>query len=129
MKTPSRLVYDLTGKGFTRFRGVVGLENRDITFEINPDIRFFVFGEEPNMDRLTPVAPETPVPAPPELSRIPKVVDRVFWHALGRAPAAEERRLAVDALEDPEHPGHPSAQGLADLLWAVLMKPEFQLIY
>ena len=28
VKTPSRLVYDISGRGFTRFRGVVGLEHR-----------------------------------------------------------------------------------------------------
>src|SRR5262249_18416212 len=27
VKTPSRLVYDISGRGFTRLRGVVGLEN------------------------------------------------------------------------------------------------------
>jgi hypothetical protein len=129
VKTPSRLAYDLAGKRFTRFRGMAGLENRDITFEINPDIRVFVFDQEPNMDRLTPVAPETPVPAPPTLRTISKVVDRVFWHALGRSPSAAERTLAEDALKDPRQPGRPSAEGLADLLWSVLMKPEFQLIY
>ena len=56
------------------------------------------------------------------------VVDRVFWYALGRAPSAGERR-------SPEAPSpicvgrQASAAEVADLLWAVLMKPEFQLIY
>jgi hypothetical protein len=129
VKTPSRLVYDLTGKGFTRFRGTVGIENREITSDINPQIRFFVFEQEPNMERLTPVAAETPLPAGPTLKTTGQAVDRVFWYALGRAPSAAERRAAESAVEDPAHPGHPSAEGLADLLWAVLMKPEFQLIY
>ncbi len=129
VKTPSQVVYDLGGKRFKRLRGTMALENRVITSELNPRIRFFVFGEEPNMDRLTPVEPETPVPAPPALSSIPKVVNRVFWQALGRAPSEEELGLAKSALEDPQRPGKPSAEGLADLLWAVLMKPEFQLIY
>jgi hypothetical protein len=129
VKTPSRLVYDLAGKGFARFRGTVGLENRDITSDINPNIRVFIFDQEPNHDRLTAVEPATPVAAPPALKSAEKVVDRVFWHALGRAPPPEERRVAVSALEDPQRPRKPSAEGLADLLWAVLMKPEFQLVY
>jgi hypothetical protein len=128
VKTPSRLIYDLTGKGFTRFRGTVGIENREITSDINPRIRFFVFEQEPNMERLTPVAAETPLPAGPTLKTAPEAVDRVFWYALGRAPSADERRAAGSAVEDPARPGRPSAEGLADLLWAVLMKPEFQLI-
>jgi hypothetical protein len=57
------------------------------------------------------------------------LVDRVFWYALGRAPSAAERRTAEAALIERARPGRPSAEGLADLLWAVLMKPEFQLIY
>ena len=129
VKTPSRLVYDLTGKGFTRFRGTLGIENREITSDINPQVRFFAFEQEPNMERLTPVAPETPLPAVPALKTVPEAVDRVFWYALGRAPSADERRPAVSAVEDPGRPGRPSAEGLAVLLWAVLMKPEFQLIY
>ncbi len=129
VKTPSRLVYDLIGKGFTRFRGTLGIENREITSDINPQIRFFVFDREPNMERLTPVAAETPLPAGPALKTVPGAVDRVFWYALGRAPSAGERRASEIAIEDPARPGRPSAEGLADLLWAVLMKPEFQLIY
>lgn len=129
VKTPSRLVYDLTGKGLTRFRGTLGIENREITSDINPQIRFFVFEQEPNMERLTPVAAETPLPAGPALKTVPEAVDRVFWYALGRAPSADERRAAESAVEEPARPGRPSAEGLADLLWAVLMKPEFQMIY
>jgi len=41
----------------------------------------------------------------------------------GRAPASLEV-----ALQDPARGGKPSADGLADLLWSVLMTPEFQLI-
>lgn len=121
VKTPSRLVYDLAGRGFTRFRGTVGIENREITSDLNPHIRFFIFDREPNMDRLTPVAPGTPVPPGPVLKTAAEAVDRVFWYALGRAPSKEERAAAESAAGTPE--------GLADLLWAVCMKPEFQLIY
>ena len=39
---------------------------------------------------------------------------------------AELLRIAETALRGPD--GKPSADGLADLLWAVLMTPEFQLI-
>jgi hypothetical protein len=129
VNTPSRLVYDLAGKGFTRFRGMAGLENREITSDISPNIRFFVFDKEPNMDRLTAVEPQTPVAAPPALTTTPEIVDRVFWHALGRAPSAGERSIALSVIESVERPGRASAEGLADLVWAVLMKPEFQMIY
>jgi hypothetical protein len=128
VKTPSRLVYDIAGRGFTRLRGTVGIENREITSDLNPHLRFFVFEQEPNMERLTPVAPETPLPAGPTITAASAAVDRVFWYALGRAPSPAETAAATAAIEDPAHKGHISAEGLADLLWAVLMKPEFQLI-
>jgi hypothetical protein len=124
VKTPSKMVYDISGKGFRRLRGLVTLENKDITSEINPQVRFFVFDQEPNMERLTPVAPGAPLPPQPVLKTSSAVIDRVFLYALGRNPSLEERRIAGAALGT-----HPSADALADLLWAVLMKPEFQLIY
>ena len=81
------------------------------------------------MERLTPPLPGTPLPPNPPVTTIAEAIDRVFWHALGRAPSAAERRAAETALHNPAGGTRPSAQGLADLLWAVTMKPEFQLIY
>ena len=129
VKTPSTVMYDISGMGYTRLRGEVRLENRTITSDISPQIRFFIFLQQPNMERLTPVAPETPLPAGPALKTAAEVVDRVFWYALGRAPSDAERRVSQEALTDPGHPDRLSADGLADLLWAVMMKPEFQLVY
>jgi hypothetical protein len=53
------------------------------------------------------------------------LVNRVFWYAMGRAPSVAERRVALAALGE----GKASAAGLADLLWSVMMSPEYQLIY
>ncbi len=129
VKTPSRLVYDIAGRGFTRFRGRAGLETHLLAMGESVQGRFLIFDTEPDMDRLVPTAPGAPLPAPPVLMAAGPVVDRVFWHALGRAPSADERRIAAGALRDGGRSGRPSAEGLADLLWAVMMKPEFQLIY
>ena len=131
VKNPSVLAYDIAGRGFTRFRGVMGIENpaSDIGATLNPQLHFFVFDAEPNMDRLTPPEAGAPLPPPPVLQTTTEAIDRVFRHALGRAPSPAERRIAEEALRDPARGGRPSAEGLADLLWAVLMKPEFQLIY
>jgi len=121
--TPSRLVYDISGKGFTRLRGAVTIEARSLKDDINPRIRFFAFAEEPNMERLVPVSAELPAPFPGPLKTRSQIVDRVLKYALGRAPAPRERTAAEDALRE-LLPG-----SVADLLWAVLMKPEFQLIH
>ena len=128
VKNPSRLTYDISGRGFTRFRGTIALENprSEIGATLNPQVRFYVFDAEPDMERLTPPAPGAPLPDGPKLDTIEATVDRIFWYALGRAPSADERRLAAAALDDGR--GGPSSDGLADLLWAVMMTPEFQFI-
>jgi hypothetical protein len=129
VKDPSMLVYDIAGKGFTRFYGIIGMENKVLTSDLQPKLRFMIFDQKPDMERLTPVTAGSPVPTPPALRTSKDVVDRVFRYALGRAPLPAERDAAQSALFDSAHPDKVSAEGLADLLWAVLMKPEFQLIY
>jgi hypothetical protein len=131
VKNPSVVVYDIAGREYKTLRGFIGIENpqSEIGSTLNPQIRFFVFDRAPNMERLLPPAAGTPLPPPPELRTVTEVIDRVFRHALGRLPSAEERRVAEIALRDPSGSARPFAPGLADLLWAILMKPEFQLIY
>ena len=131
VKNSSRLVYDISGKGFTRFRGSLDVDNAraDIGSTLNPQLRFFIFDTEPNMNRLVPPASGVPLPASDPVMSAGAVVDHVFWSALGRAPSTSERQLAEAAITDRARPGKPSPDAVADLLWAVLMKPEFQLIY
>lgn len=128
VKLSSVVVYDISGKGLARFRGVPALEN--VQYNQGEDVRarFFVFDQQPSMDRLVPPVPGTPLPSEPTLKTIPETVDYVYWYALGRAPSVAERQIGEAALTDPAHPGKPSADGLADLLWAILMTPEFQFI-
>ena len=131
VRPPSRLVYDIAGRGFARFRGSIALDNprSEIGATLNPAVRFYVFDVEPNMDRLLPPSTQLPLAPGPPLTTVAEAVDRVFLHALGRAPSPVERRLAASAIADPARPEQVSADGLADLLWALMMMPEFQLIY
>jgi hypothetical protein len=129
VKLTSLLVYDISGRGFTRFHAAPGFEPMPLAQGENVKARFFVFDKQPDMDRLVPPLPGTPITAAPPVKTVNEAVDRVFNYALGRAPSPAERRIAEETIEDPAHPEHISADGLADLLWAVLMKPEFQLIY
>jgi Protein of unknown function (DUF1549)/Protein of unknown function (DUF1553)/Planctomycete cytochrome C len=131
VRNPSVLAYAIGGKGFARFRGFIGIENpkSEIGSTLNPQLRFYLFDAPPNPERLVPPAPGLPLPPPPVIDNATALVERVFRHALGRPPTAAERRLAEAALEDPAGSTRPSPQGLADLLWALVMKPEFQLIY
>ena len=130
VKNPSVLVYDVAGKGFTRFRGTVGLENAraDIGSTLNPQVRFFVFDAAPDMDRLIPPASGPPMPGPAPVTSTAEAIDRVFWSLLGRAPSPAERRVAEDSLRSAGGT-RLKAAALADFIWAVTMKPEFQFVY
>lgn len=128
---PSVLRYDIDPARFVRLRGRVDVANprSEIGSTLNPSVRFFVFDAAPDLTRLLPPGGQLPLPSPPPPSSAAALVDRVFWQALGRAPSDDERALAERAIADPARPGRLSPTGVADLLWAVLMKPEFQLIY
>jgi hypothetical protein len=51
------------------------------------------------------------------------LVDDLFLNAFGRAPVGQERDAARDLIGTPVSP-----EGVEDLLWTLLMLPEFQLI-
>ncbi len=128
VKFPSELVYDISGRGFTSFEGIPFFEDKPLIQGEGVSGRFFVFDQKPSLDRLAPPKPETPVPPLPVLKTSAEAVDRVYYYLLGRAPSPAERQVGVAALDDSAHPGRPSAEGLADLLWSVIMSPEFQFI-
>jgi hypothetical protein len=53
-----------------------------------------------------------------------ELIDRLYRNALGRPPRATEKDMAIDLV------GQPTRQeGVEDLVWAMVMLPEFQLIY
>ncbi|MEO6005446.1 MAG: PSD1 and planctomycete cytochrome C domain-containing protein [Opitutus sp.] len=52
------------------------------------------------------------------------IVDDIYLSALGRRPTRVERGLATPLLGKPVR-----KEGIEDLLWAITMLPEFQLIY
>ncbi len=130
VSNPSTVVYDIAGRGFTRFRGAIGIENppAEIGSTLNPALRFYVFDVAPNPERLLPARPGAPLPRPAPVTTLAAAVDRVFRHALGRPPRPAEKAAAEAALRAPTGGDGPTPEGLADLLWAVLMTPEFQLL-
>jgi hypothetical protein len=50
-------------------------------------------------------------------------VEEVYRHALARKPTEAEKKLALETLGNPVKP-----EGVADVLWAIAMLPEFQLV-
>jgi hypothetical protein len=51
------------------------------------------------------------------------MVDWLYESALSRRPTDEERATALETLGSP-----PTAQGVEDLVWLVIMLPEFQIV-
>jgi hypothetical protein len=51
------------------------------------------------------------------------IVDWLYETALSRPPTREERAIAFEVLGSP-----PSRQGIEDLVWLVVMLPEFQIV-
>jgi hypothetical protein len=54
----------------------------------------------------------------------PALVNSLYEHALGRPPRPAERVAALQMVGSPPH-----KEGVEDLLWVLVMLPEFQLIY
>jgi hypothetical protein len=52
------------------------------------------------------------------------LVNLLYHRAFGRLPTPAERDLAMTLVSQP-----PRKEGIEDLLWAMTMQPEFQLIY
>jgi hypothetical protein len=52
------------------------------------------------------------------------LVRNLYWHALGREPKASELTVAQKIIG-----AKPTIEGVQDLVWAISLHPEFQLIY
>ncbi|MEZ5356750.1 MAG: DUF1549 domain-containing protein [Bryobacteraceae bacterium] len=103
-------------RGATRFTATVGVDASSLSSDINPRVRFFVFGAQPDPAQLYAVEGDPPVAFTPVKKK--QLLDRVYRHALGRPPTALERKLA----------GKLDAEVLEDTLWAIFLSPEFQFI-
>jgi len=111
--------FNIEGRGFTRFRATVALDEASLRPETTGKVRFFVFLEEPDPEQLVRVAEGTPAPAVPRITG-DALVTRLFRHMLAREPLPAERRTAKELLKQ-------GAPGLEDLLWILFLSPEFQL--
>lgn len=109
--------FDIAGKGFTRFRATAFIDEKSRLSDISPALRFFVFTEEPDRERLVRIAGSTPLPEPSS----PPTAERLYRHLLSRAPTPRELAIANEILS-------AGQSGLEDLLWSILMSPECQYI-
>jgi hypothetical protein len=58
-----------------------------------------------------------------EAKKTDKVIDLAYQRGLGREPTSSEKTLCQSLLGKT-----PTVSGVEDLLWAVVMLPEFQLL-
>lgn len=123
---PSRLKWDLAGKGFTRFqaRAVIDESLRGRS-DISPALRFFVFTAEPDPDQMIRVAGQPPSRAEQRQWSTPEITARLYTHLLARKPTDSEQRIAAGVLGGSK----PTAAGVEDLLWMLVVSPEFQYIH
>ncbi len=111
---PSEKVFDLAGKGYTRFRAAALVDQASQQSDISPRVRFFAFDQPPDPEQLVRTA-EAPARAVPR----EELVGRLYRHACSRDPNEQERRIAGEFLAG-------GAEGLEDLLWSLFLSPEFQ---
>jgi hypothetical protein len=126
---PSEQSFDIAGKGYTRFRATVGVDQKCLINEIGPRIRFFVFAQKPDHEQLVRVTPERPVASHEERYTPDRLITRLYIHALSREPESAERRVALNILGATGSHKRISSESLEDLLWAVFQSPEFEFIH
>ena len=124
----SEWVFDLTGGHYTRLRAIVGVDDSSQRDDISPQVRFFVFNQKPAPDRFVKVSGELPVPFKPAKYTAESLTQYLYLYALSREPNEQEKLLAREFLLAPPNSKKISIDGLEDLLWAILLTPEFQFI-
>ena len=123
VRTPigSRLVYALP-VGATMLRGKVWISDASKASDVNTAVRFFAFGAEPDRLRLVKVTGERPWAAAPKLETAGQAVEYLWRSLLSRKPSEAERGAAMKLFPG----GKLQREGTEDLLWSLLMHPEFQ---
>jgi hypothetical protein len=112
-------------EGAERFVASGAIDEASRQSDIAPAVRFFVFVEKPQLDRLVRIENEALSKPPTDNWESDRLVLYLYQHMLGRAPTAEEMAVAMEIAGDEE----PTVEGTEDLLWALLMSPEFQYLH
>lgn len=118
----SKPIYLPLGKGARTLRGRVVLDNAGALSDVNSAVRFYVFPAQPDLHQLVLPGGPPPVAAPHRQARGRALAQALFLQTLGRAASPAEEKLALSALSS------GGASGLEDLLWTLLLSPEFQYV-
>jgi mono/diheme cytochrome c family protein len=125
MPPGGRLAIPIDGRGYVRIRGQVAIDDRSTTDDIEGAVRFFIFGAEPDRERLVRVSGTPPVPAPARLASVDEAGERLYLQLLARRPNPEEARIVRKYFTG----GKLAPASLEDFLWSLLLHPEFQYLY
>ena len=125
MPPGSRLAIPIDGLGYVRMRGRVALDDRSLADDIEGAVRFFVFGAEPDRERLVRVSGPPPVPAPPPFKSVDEAGRRLYLQLLARKPNPAEARIVRKYFAG----GKLAPAALEDFLWSLLLHSEFQYLY
>jgi len=106
-------------------RGRVTIDSRSTADDIEGAVRFFVFGKEPDAESLVRATGDAPMPVPTRLASANEASQRLYLQLLARKPNADEARLVKKYLAG----GKMAPAALEDLLWSLLLHPEFQYLY
>jgi len=98
-----------------RLTGKLVVDDAGKSSDVNSSVRFYLFPSVPDRNLLAKVVDPLPVRAPPVEKDRAKLTERLFWQSLGRAPSPAEMKLAANVE-------------LEDLLWTLLLHPEFQYV-
>ncbi|MBL8237792.1 MAG: DUF1549 domain-containing protein [Bryobacterales bacterium] len=101
--------------GAKRLTGKLVLDDIGRSSDVNSAVRFYLFPRVPDRNLLSKVVDPLPVPAPAVERDRARLTERLFWQTLGRAPSSKEAELARGVE-------------LEDLLWTLLLHPEFQYV-
>ncbi len=126
VRTPlgTRLVYELPA-GTQRLTGKVWISDASKTSDISAAVRFFAFGAEPDRQQLVKVSGYRPWGEAPQLKTVEQSIEYLWTAVLSRKPSAAEREQAQKLFAG----GKLVREGVEDLLWSLLMHPEFQYIW
>ncbi len=108
-----------------RFQAQAMIDERSRQSDISPAVRFFVFTEEPDLERLVRIDGTPPTQPPVKRWDSHGLAQYLYQHLLGRPASPKELALAVETIGS----SRPHAEGTEDLLWALLMSPEFQFLH
>jgi mono/diheme cytochrome c family protein len=125
MPPGSRIAIPIEGAGYVRVRGRVALDDRSTSDDIEGAVRFFIFGAEPDSERLVRVSSQPPAPALPPFTSVSLAGDQLYLQLFARKPNPAEARIVRNYFAG----GKMSPAALEDLLWSLLLHPEFQYLY